>query len=1167
MSINTALSPQAARGNSTAVDLGYEYDPIDFLVDLYTVTNAMLTLTNGVALACFNDSAGIWLQDNSSLVSFGSPLAPNWLTRYSSVQEMPVAIGSVSPGSVYTINSYHYGSVGPSGRVPFFQIFLPGGRRFPPCHAPTSWAYSNLLVQDSEFYVGQNDFSGDGGSDVTVIRNNLFDRSPVTAVNSSSSPSFGFTNNLVWGASVNFSAPSGGAWYAFDNTFDTCAIGRVNSISNGYNAYLNTTRRLTPTNVNDYVSGSSLAWQTGPLGAFYQPTNSPLLNLGNTSATNVGLYHFTVQTNQGIEGTNIVSLGYHYVALDTNSLPNDTFNTGIPDYLADPSGALSIALAAWEWKYFGNLGVSLSADYDGDGVSNLDEYLNGTDPNKIQFSISVTNQFSATNQLPAQLSVSRGVPSNAAVLIDSTNFTSATWTAFNSNLLVNLGTNEGWHDIWVGLRGLSASSVQTWSWRRAKFDKTPPLLVITNPITSTVIRPTIQLQGFSPEPLAGLYFDVTNAAGSVSNQQGFVSGQVFDTNTFTYNTNWFQCFDIDLTNGVNSITMRATDLAGNLMVTNFSYTLNYSAATNPPVITLNWPQNNTQIAGTNFALRGVLNDPTAIVSAQLVDTNGVTNLVFGLVERSGLFWMENITLNGGAKQLTLTSTDAAGNVSTTNINVIQSPLGLTVDDFSGANLYGLAMTVSGTLSDNSYTVWVNGVVGTNNGDGTWTALNVPVNRGGTAIVQARAIPNIDNGGNGTPSSFDMNNPVSPDAVDVNPEIDKPTRVYLAKYTSSWSSVVNNYVVPRDEPQSDTYSEQWADGSGGNYTEVQHYAPSTNGFNVDNLSYVWPADTWPTSVPATFDFYWDSHVDEETGTNLAFNVDWEHTEDQATIPFFDDIGSTVTYALNTESSISLFTGGKSSAHSESIFAVSVAAQQRFTTWQWWPGYTNGPAIDPASITMALGVLGADGVVWKALPNGQTVDVTPKTSASRYNSSVSSIKYMPKMMFNGMDVTGTRMGDDYHPIKAGALYTLNIQFVPTLPSNVKTIYEWESDDEILTDWVAELTNSYKVPVTQFTNSSLMFGWYKEGWKTIKCDVEVKDPANATPIIIQTTAEATRPKTTLSFTQVPSVAVDNNYDTSYIPALHFGDYLGVPVEITFSSVPDTTLFSTFRLRLFTA
>ena len=44
----------------------------------------------------------------------------------------------------------------------------------------------------------------------------------------------------------------------------------------------------------------------------------------------------------------------------------DSKGTGMPDW--------------WQLEYFGNLNQQPYADYDGDGVDNLDEYLEGTNP-------------------------------------------------------------------------------------------------------------------------------------------------------------------------------------------------------------------------------------------------------------------------------------------------------------------------------------------------------------------------------------------------------------------------------------------------------------------------------------------------------------------------------------------------------------------------------------------------------------------------------------------------------------------------------------------------------------------------------------------------------------------------------------------------------------------
>jgi len=67
-----------------------------------------------------------------------------------------------------------------------------------------------------------------------------------------------------------------------------------------------------------------------------------------------------------------------------------------------------------------------------------------------------------------------------------------------------------------------------------------------------------------------------------------------------------------------------------------------------------------------------VDDDTATVTAQIVDASGDTNIVQGLLERSGTVWAQNLPLAGGTNILTLTATDAAGNSMSTNLTLIQS---------------------------------------------------------------------------------------------------------------------------------------------------------------------------------------------------------------------------------------------------------------------------------------------------------------------------------------------------------------------------------------------------------------------------------------------------------------------------------------------------------------
>jgi hypothetical protein len=65
--------------------------------------------------------------------------------------------------------------------------------------------------------------------------------------------------------------------------------------------------------------------------------------------------------------------------------------------------------------------------------------------------------------------------------------------------------------------------------------------------------------------------------------------------------------------------------------------------------------------------------------ARIVNANGATNEAMEIVERNGMFWVENLSLAAGTNTIELTATDAAGNVNMTSFNVVQNGLILTID--------------------------------------------------------------------------------------------------------------------------------------------------------------------------------------------------------------------------------------------------------------------------------------------------------------------------------------------------------------------------------------------------------------------------------------------------------------------------------------------------------
>ena len=270
----------------------------------------------------------------------------------------------------------------------------------------------------------------------------------------------------------------------------------------------------------------------------------------------------------------------------------------------------------WELEHFGNLSEPANGedgDYDNDGATNLEEYQAGTNPNTLWFDTHYANLYVSNRTVSGNCEMHGGKPAQMAVLVNSTNLAATNWVTYTSNFSATLPDSDGEHTVFVALRGLSTNVPPAWDETELTLDRLPPVLVITNPAVTnaTVIKPYLQLQGYANEPLVALTYDLTNAAGLLTNEFAGVVDQYFDTNTFDFTTNYFQAYDVALSTNLNAITLTVSDRAGNVTVTNIAVTLDYTTATNPPVMQLLWPTNGMHVSGDGFYIRGLINDETA----------------------------------------------------------------------------------------------------------------------------------------------------------------------------------------------------------------------------------------------------------------------------------------------------------------------------------------------------------------------------------------------------------------------------------------------------------------------------------------------------------------------------------------------------------------------------
>jgi len=437
----------------------------------------------------------------------------------------------------------------------------------------------------------------------------------------------------------------------------------------------------------------------------------------------------------------------------TGNIVDSTFS-GVGSLVSDDNGYFFNPLN-FSWCTFSNVSLSsfevnVSGDHNGFAncgqFSITDYYYNGDyvgtnyfgdswywlTNSDISFYLSTTNLFITRTNPPVTVGLLAGTVFYYTTLVDRTDFTNAIWHDYvSSNLTANLsGATNGEHTVWVGLRG-ARDKAPVWNSLRFTLDTVAPIIRIsspTNSISQPFTLPRMVLRGSCSGDLQGISFDLSNAVEIVTNRIAWKTGEDIEPVHFDVTTSYFECDSIRVTNGINTFTIHASNLAGNTTTTNFSFLVDFSSRTNPPVMQLEWPQDGDFIGISSIAMSGQLDDPSTTVIATVV-TNGVTNIVVGLTGSDIGFWVHDVPLVAGTNQITLNAVDYFGNTSTTNLTLIRSPVDVQVYSFDGT-------TVIGGISDTNYTVRVNGIQATMDGN-AWTAtVDVDLRRGGALEITA-----------------------------------------------------------------------------------------------------------------------------------------------------------------------------------------------------------------------------------------------------------------------------------------------------------------------------------------------------------------------------------------------------------------------------------------------
>jgi hypothetical protein len=336
---NATLRPIAAV-DTGILDRGYHYPRIDYAASGVNLTNAVLTLTNGVRLATYG-SVGINLRSGAVVRSGGSPNRMNWLTRLALVQEGTTADPATAP-----MFRPFSGSVSPRVDMRFTGVGMAAemaGRRYVVdsyTSVPTIWTMKDCGLWNVSFL---ND-SPNSNHSLSFV-NSRWHRGYLD-LEQDVSPQYalGLRNNLWFGGRVTLtSAGATNLWVIRDNLFDVSTNTRPagTSWTASHNGYRSATSFGGPTNVTLTVAEHL----TGPLGTNYYPSAGSssggftnLVGAGFRTGTIAGLFHHVIATNLVSIGSGQVGIGFHYLKTSAGGVPLDTDGDGIPDWMEDVNG-------------------------------------------------------------------------------------------------------------------------------------------------------------------------------------------------------------------------------------------------------------------------------------------------------------------------------------------------------------------------------------------------------------------------------------------------------------------------------------------------------------------------------------------------------------------------------------------------------------------------------------------------------------------------------------------------------------------------------------------------------------------------------------------------------------------------------------------------------------
>ena len=354
---NTTWYPTAGR-DTDVPDLGYHYDPIDYLVSGIVITNATLLITNGTVIGIDANATnyGIRLDSGASLISEGSPIDLNRFVRTHCIQEG--LSGSSNNLSAIFADTYPAPANATLLRCRFTDFPLLNNSYFINQENGRG-TFATFGLQDCQIKSGILYASFIQTNTVTTLTNCLLDRVQTHFLDYVPT-TFNVDNATFREGSIDLSMNLLSAWTWQNNLFDTTNISQyiAGTLIHDHNAYLtNSTLLAGSTSNNKVLPLTNVVYETGTLGRFYLSNSVPydlLVDTGSQSAANLGLYHYTQWASQPStkEANSTVNPGFHYIAVDANGQPIDTDGDGYWDHSEDRNGNGTFDTGETDWQSY-----------------------------------------------------------------------------------------------------------------------------------------------------------------------------------------------------------------------------------------------------------------------------------------------------------------------------------------------------------------------------------------------------------------------------------------------------------------------------------------------------------------------------------------------------------------------------------------------------------------------------------------------------------------------------------------------------------------------------------------------------------------------------------------------------------------------------------------------